>query len=386
MAYTISGNLNSPAHTLVIDQSTWSIESVVLNSVGAYTMSSGITNGEKLVIGREVGTGYVIAFGNVYPIETDSFPGNIGLFGGNVDEEYFVCSLEYIAIPLAGNSVAFGDLAVARYAPGATSNGTGNRGVWAGGAGDATFMDYVNMSATGNATYFGELPVGASDKSAVSNKTNNRGLFIGGSTYIMEFPNFLPFNTIDYVTINSAGNATDFGDINGAKLGMATVSNGANNRGVISGGHDQDMNSHNVIDYVTISTTGNASDFGDLLDVRTVAAGVDSGTNDRGLFTAGYRPDGEGDFIFFNTIEYLTISTTGNAVSFGEIIGNSRGVAMGVSNGTGNIGVFTLYNYMESELGWYESVNIATLGNSVDSGYITTNYLIPGAAAGASNA
>ena len=51
------------------------------------------------------------------------------------------------------------------------------------------------------------------------------------------------------------------------------VSNGT--RGVLAGGHPVSGNNSNVIDYITIgSNTGNASDFGDLLQVGADTAQV----------------------------------------------------------------------------------------------------------------
>ena len=65
-------------------------------------------------------------------------------------------------------------------------------------------MDYVTIDSTGNATDFGDLTeTAAPDQAAVSSST--RGLRMGGRTpsYVMS----------DCVTIASTGNATDFGDL-----------------------------------------------------------------------------------------------------------------------------------------------------------------------------
>ena len=67
-------------------------------------------------------------------------------------------------------------------------------------------------------------------------------------------------NSIDYVTIATTGNATDFGDIPAAKAYGAACSNSI--RGVhCVGGYPGTDNS---MSYVTIQSTGNAYDFGDL--------------------------------------------------------------------------------------------------------------------------
>jgi hypothetical protein len=82
----------------------------------------------------------------------------------------------------------------------------------------------------------------------------------------------LKVNTIDYITIASTGNALDFGDITITRwLGLA-VSN--NTRAVLAGGSPDDGTQSNVMDYVTIASTGNATDFGDLTTARYSNQGV----------------------------------------------------------------------------------------------------------------
>ena len=65
-------------------------------------------------------------------------------------------------------------------------------------------------------------------------------------------------NEIDYVTMASAGNAIDFGDISSG--GDTTSGGSSSTRGIFVGGSPDT----NVIDYVEISTLGDALDFGDL--------------------------------------------------------------------------------------------------------------------------
>ena len=67
-------------------------------------------------------------------------------------------------------------------------------------------------------------------------------------------------DVIDYITIASAGNATDFGNLSSARYEMGGGSNST--RTVFSAGITS-ASINNVIDYITISSTGNATDFGD---------------------------------------------------------------------------------------------------------------------------
>ena len=67
-------------------------------------------------------------------------------------------------------------------------------------------------------------------------------------------------NIIDYITISSMGNAQDFGDllsINNGELGACASST----RALAGGGQSNSVD----ITFVTISTTSNATDFGDLI-------------------------------------------------------------------------------------------------------------------------
>jgi len=85
--------------------------------------------------------------------------------------------------------------------------------------------------------------------------------------------------------------------------------NGGPTRGVFVGGFDT-ANS-NVMDYITIATTGNATDFGDLTVARRYINGCASTT--RGVFGGGF------DTANSNVIDYITIATTGNATDFGDM-------------------------------------------------------------------
>ena len=69
---------------------------------------------------------------------------------------------------------------------------------------------------------------------------------------------------MEYITIASTGNSTDFGDLTSARQQGSAAS--GSTYGVFAGGNDGSFT--NVMDYVTISSTGNATDFGDLVNAR----------------------------------------------------------------------------------------------------------------------
>jgi hypothetical protein len=68
---------------------------------------------------------------------------------------------------------------------------------------------------------------------------------------------------MEYITVATTGNATDFGDfLVGGRRSAGTCGDGS--RGLWSGGDQYPSPGINVIEYITIATTGNATDFGDL--------------------------------------------------------------------------------------------------------------------------
>ena len=109
------------------------------------------------------------------------------------------------------------------------------------------------------------------------------------------------------VTIASTGNATDFGDLTVARNYGQSASTSV--RGVNAGGTDGSAS--NVIDYVTIASTGDATDFGNLTVARSQSFGGMSDTT-RGVFGGGTNPDNV-------TIDFITIASTGNAADFGDM-------------------------------------------------------------------
>ena len=126
-----------------------------------------------------------------------------------------------------------------------------------------------------------------------------RGVFGGGNP---------SNNVLNYITIASTGNASDFGDISTAR-NTAAVSD--TTRGVFAGGSpDTDL-----MDYITISSSGGASDFGDLIDENYRPAGLSDAT--RGIFGGGFT-NNPANWSKIRQMQYVTIATTGNATDFGD--------------------------------------------------------------------
>ena len=99
----------------------------------------------------------------------------------------------------------------------------------------------------------------------------NRAVFGGGSIGTYD-------NVMDYVSISTPGDATDFGDLTVGREWTSATSNGINDTGVFAGGADGSAR-YNVIDYISISVPGNAANFGDLVENREYLASTSNGNN-----------------------------------------------------------------------------------------------------------
>jgi len=146
-----------------------------------------------------------------------------------------------------------------------------------------------------------------------------RGVFGGGQSPTYQ-------NIIDYITIGTTGNATDFGDLTVSRGGLSACS--SSTRGVFGGGYSPSVT--NTLDYITIATTGNATDFGDLTVTRLSLAACSSST--RGVFGGGQNPS----IVIQNVLDYITIDTTGNATDFGDLT-VARGYLAATSNAHGGL-------------------------------------------------
>jgi hypothetical protein len=226
---------------------------------------------------------------------------------------------------------------------------TSARGIFAGGfATPANYntIDYITIASTGNAFDFGDLTQTRGYLSACASST--RGVLGGG--YVGS-----TVNTIDYVTIASTGDATDFGDLFTGRYGSGACS--SSTRGIFGAGYFTPA-TVNSINYITIASTGNANDFGDLTESRGYVGSCSSNT--RGLFGGG-NP-------IVNTIDFITISTTGNAQDFGDLT-NAKSALSACSSSTR--GIWGGGN-TPTQLNTIDYVTIASTGNAQDFGDLTT--------------
>ena len=209
--------------------------------------------------------------------------------------------IEYVNPTSAGNGQDFGDLPVndSNVAMAALANST--RAVYQRKEG--VTIEYVTIASTGNPSDFGDAVVSRRNGAAGFASTT-RGCIAGG----MDASSGTKRNQIDYITIASTGDATDFGDLTVARYSPAGCSNAT--RGLILGGEDSSYS--NVIDYVTIASAGNATDFGNLLAGAVDGTACSSST--RAVFGGGYVTGG-----VQNVMQYVTIASAGNATDFGDL-------------------------------------------------------------------
>ena len=141
--------------------------------------------------------------------------------------------IDYFNISTIGNAADFGDL-TSRSGGGWGGAASATRGLVAGGYGASDIIDYVTIATPGNATDFGNLSVGrwfvggCSDRDSGNNQAT-RAIWCGSAT-----SSYGNMDTIDYSTIASTGNATDFGNTTVARRFISAAGNST--RAVFAGG------------------------------------------------------------------------------------------------------------------------------------------------------
>ena len=267
--------------------------------------------------------------------------------------------IDYINIQTTGDSVDFGDL---------TDNDTdfgsgyGNqtRAVYAGGQNPLTdVISFVTIATQGNAADFGDM---------LSSQAFSVG-FVGDSSRAVLGGGITPSvtDTMQFITMASTADAIDFGNLTQGRQSGQSVN--SRTRGIYGGGGQPAPNAHNIMDFITIQSTGDALDFGDLASAGRLGGSVCNAV--RGIFAGDY---GVGSpYPQTNVIQFITMASTGNAQDFGDLM-------QPINDSTGQMcdstrGVF-VHGYSPSPHGYNNAmsyINIATKGNSVNFGDRTSN-------------
>jgi hypothetical protein len=231
-----------------------------------------------------------------------------GLFQGRFNSD----AIEYITIASEGNSIDFGDMNTGRYYTASASSST--RSITMGGAtpSNATnSIEYVQIMTLGNALDFGDMSASRfTDGNAFSNGVE---AFVCGG-----YPGTNQHYEI--IKISSTGNSIqgDIAPVGSTRWPGAGCANSV--RGVWAGGADQPHNFTSVISFINMSSKGNAQPFGDLSKVAGGAAGA-AANSTRALIPLGQHGFSPSAYNEVNIVEFITISTGGNAQDFGDLRG-----------------------------------------------------------------
>ena len=285
-----------------------------------------------------------------------------GTRGFNAGRHVYNNTIEFITISTLGDSQDFGDLSTGRFSNGNLVGGD-SRMVYAGGY-YVNVIDFWTAQSTGNATDFGDLTTPRQQMSGCNDKI--RGIWAGGRG-----PGHAGENTMDYITISTTGNAVDFGDFS-----AATPSTSASCSSSTRGIWNYDAGPVAEMKFVNIRSTGNTTDFGDGYGDREMNGGQSSST--RGMFAGGYSAN--------NTIAFITMATEGDTIDFGDLTQGGYSMTAMSSSTRCVFGGRTYYSHPSFyRVNTMDFVEIATTGNAVDFGDMAFMTDVTGNTAGGSN-
>ena len=201
--------------------------------------------------------------------------------------------------------------------PAGTIAWAGTRGVVAGGEDGndrKNIIQYKTVASDANTSDFGDLNYYVVNMgSAGSNIT--RGIFAGGSKAASPTGSSSNADDADYITVGSTGNGTDFGNLNAAARQGFSSGGSSNGTYLFAGGGYQYNGGFTALDrmeYFTIASTGNGTDAGNISETKWYLVGTNG--NSRYLVATGYNGSAR-----LNTIEYNDFSTSANVSDFGDM-------------------------------------------------------------------
>lgn len=257
------------------------------------------------------------------PINTVS-DGNIGITAQGT-------TLNYVTAATPGNATTYGSLSTSHNGGGSTMDDT--YGLFADGNNNTGRIDYITMQTGGSSSaQFGTTST-QRDPMASALTNGTRGVFAGG--YGSSWS-----TVIDYVTIQTPGNASSLGSLGHSGIGYAgAVYDGTYGcwlggyGGTGYAGNNINNRSINVIQRIAVATGGTAINYGDLVvgnnnnAIEGGAYGGIGGASDGtyGCVTGGTQTNSYNPSIQISTISRITIATTGNSSSIGDLsVGDSQ--------------------------------------------------------------
>ena len=268
-----------------------------------------------------------------------------------------VLTISTVNASTTGDAEDWADLSVA-LRTGPAGCGSSTRAVW--GATNVSPYDaiqYIEYASGGTGAAFGDLFGNYNYTGVAALSTSTRGCWAGGdSTDSAE--------NINYITLSSTGDSLDFGDLTLSRyqmVGMASATRGLWCAGELGG------NPTTRVDYITVASTGNAIDFGGGVYSRYAGGGANSIT--------GIYAGGNNDTIEVNIIAEKAIASLGDFSDFGDL---SQGLDQlaGASSSTRVLFAGGM-NSSSARVNEIQYITIASSGNAVDFGDLlqTTNDL-----------
>ena len=289
---------------------------------------------------------------------TDCEPGSIRFNTDTANLEYF-----------RGNTLGWSqfELVTPNLGGGTGSNtGVGARGVVMGGyisGSDSTnVLEFVTISTTGNAQDFGDLVIKRHYQGGAASRT--RGFSIGGESPGQ--PNGVA--SIDTFVFSSIGNATDYGDLTQAAdfvISFSDATRAVSNLGNIGG-----TNKQNVLEYFNMASTGSAVDFGDMQYYNY--NGCTTQSSIRGFFIGGQSPAGSPHYT--DAITAITTSTTGSHVDWGDLLKDRSNIPAGFGNSTRGFCAGGADQPYTGDFNTIQFFSVVTSGNATDFGDLNTNF------------
>jgi hypothetical protein len=237
-------------------------------------------------------------------------------FAGGANGGYNLGQLRFFTYATSGNSTSNASLSDPKVGSMTASGNNNTRGVNMLGTNYSNTLfpivpiEYWTTATGGSVGSFGSMTgtYGAHGSGACFNNTRilvssgNKGQFGGGDT---------PVSTINYVTTATTGNSSFFGNQSRGAMyaaGQSTVA--SNTKGLFAGNGIPSGNASNI-DQVTIATTGDTTNFGNLTTACASRAGGASNPITGLIFTAE------------SAVDKITMASNSNATSWGSIAGYS---------------------------------------------------------------
>ena len=252
--------------------------------------------------------------GTNYHTAVIAWQGDRGLFVGGYTGSYYEGRMETFGIATHGTAADLGDLQRSKGDMDGVSSRT--RVCWMVGYNGSAVNQDIDIHTVANAA---NCTSGGSYRYSLYSVTpmSNGTLGVGAGGRVGQYWDAVTVSHIEKFTIASVSGSSNFGSLLSTHrtFGAAGISNAT--RGVIVSGYTaHSTNTYATeMSYITFASPGNAADYADLSGVgKSAMEGAENAT--RGVFAGGNIAASP-----YNTavIEYITVATTNNAASQGNL-------------------------------------------------------------------